>query len=141
LWRTKRPEVTEKVSAAAALGDRSENAEYIYGKKQLREIDSRIRYLTKVLDNLIIVDRIPDDRDCVYFGAWVHLEDQDGKEFVYRIIGADEIDLKLGWISVNSPMARSLLKKRKGDVVIVSRPIGDAEMTVIDVRYEPINLT
>lgn len=132
--------MTRKVSAAAALGDRSENAEYIYGKKQLREIDSRIRYLTKTLDNLIIVDKIPDDRDCIYFGAWVHLEDQNGEEYVYRIIGADEIDLKQGWISVNSPMARSLLKKRAGDEVVVPRPIGDAEMTVVDVRYEPIVL-
>jgi transcription elongation factor GreB len=130
--------VTEKVSAAAALGDRSENAEYIYGKKQLREIDKRIRYLTKVLDNLIIVDRIPDDRDCIYFGAWVHLEDQDGEEHVYRIVGADEIDLTQGWISINSPVARSLLKKRSGDTVIISRPIGAAEMTVVSVRYEPI---
>jgi len=84
------------------------------------------------------VDRIPDDTDCIYFGAWVRLEDQGGDEFIYRIIGANEIDLKLGWISVNSPMARSLLKKRKGDSVIVSRPIGDAEMTIVDVRYEPI---
>jgi transcription elongation factor GreB len=132
--------VTEKVSAAAALGDRSENAEYIYGKKQLREIDSRIRYLTKILDNLIIVDRIPDDLDCIYFGAWVHLKDQEGEEFIYRIIGADEIDLKQGWISVNSPMAKSLLKKRRGDIVTVSRPKGAADMTVIDVRYEPIYL-
>lgn len=84
------------------------------------------------------MDKIPDDRDCVYFGAWVHLEDQNDKEYVYRIIGADEIDLKQGWISINSPMAKSLLKKRKGDEVIVSRPIGDAEMTIVDVRYEPI---
>ena len=137
LWQTKRPEVTKKVSAAAALGDRSENADYIYGKKQLREIDRRIRYLTKTLDNLIIVDKVPDDQDCIYFGAWIHLLDPDDNEFRYRIVGADEFDLKQGWISINSPMARSLLKKRKGDEVIVSRPIGETEMTVVDVQYVP----
>ena len=140
LWQTKRPEVTQKVSAAAALGDRSENAEYIYGKKQLREIDRRIRYLTKILDNLIIVDKKPDDRDTVYFGAWVHLHDQQGEEFIYRIVGADEIDLQQGWISVKSPMAKSLLRKHKGDDVIVQRPIGNTQMTIVNVSYEPIFL-
>ena len=137
LWREKRPEVTQKVSDAAALGDRSENADYIYGKKHLREIDKRIRYLTKRLDNLEIVDRKPDNQEKVFFGAWIKLEDEDGKISQLRIVGADEFDLKKGWISLESPMAKSLLGKNHGDDVIVKRPIGDTEMTIVDVSYEP----
>ncbi len=94
LWREKRPEVTQKVSEAAALGDRSENADYIYGKKQLREIDKRIRYLTKRLDNLEIVDRKPIDQDKIFFGAWLKLKDELGVISHLRIVGADEFDLK-----------------------------------------------
>jgi transcription elongation factor GreB len=138
LWQEKRPEVTARVSAAAALGDRSENADYIYGKKQLREIDRRIRYLTKTLDNLVIVDRTPDDTDCIYFGAWIHLKDEDGNEYIYRIVGADEFDMDLGWISIESPMARSLLRKRKGDKVHIHRPAGEIDMTIINVQYSAI---
>ena len=137
LWREKRPEVTQKVSDAAALGDRSENADYIYGKKHLREIDKRIRYLTKRLDNLEIVDRKPDDQEKVFFGAWLKLEDEGAEVSQLRIVGADEFDLKMGWISLESPMAKSLLGKRKGDDVIVKRPIGDIEMTILDVSYDP----
>ncbi|MBQ61430.1 MAG: transcription elongation factor GreB [Gammaproteobacteria bacterium] len=137
LWREKRPEVTQKVSDAAALGDRSENADYIYGKKHLREIDKRIRYLTKRLDNLEIVDRKPDNQEKVFFGAWIKLEDEDGKISQLRIVGADEFDLKKGWISLESPMAKSLLGKNHGDDVIVKRPIGDTKMTIVDVSYEP----
>jgi len=137
LWRVTRPEVTKKVSEAAALGDRSENADYIYGKKHLREIDKRIRYLTKRLDNLEIVDRKPDDQERVFFGAWIRLEDEAGKESELRIVGADEFDLSRGWISLNSPMAKSLLGKRKGDDVIVDRPIGRVELYIQDVSYEP----
>lgn len=135
LWKNKRPEVTRRVSAAAALGDRSDNADYAEGKKQLREIDRRIRYLSKRLDNLTVVDRIPDDQEVIYFGAWVKLADADGVESIYRIVGSDEFDLKKGWISIDSPMARSLLKKRKGAHLIVSRPIGDTELIVLDVQY------
>lgn len=138
LWREKRPEVTQKVSDAAALGDRSENADYIYGKKQLREIDKRIRYLQKRIDNLEIVDRTPDDTKKVYFGAWVRLENEDGSEQVLRIVGADEFDLKLGWISLESPMARSLLGKKEGDDVVIKRPIGNTEAYIAAVSYEPI---
>ena len=137
LWREKRPEVTQKVSDAAALGDRSENADYIYGKKHLREIDKRIRYLTKRLDNLEIVDRKPDDQEKVFFGAWLKLEDEGAEVSQLRIVGADEFDLKKGWISLESPMAKILLGKRKGDDVIVKRPIGDIEMTILDVSYDP----
>ncbi len=117
LWRVKRPQVTQAVSDAAALGDRSENAEYIYGKKQLREIDRRIRFLQKRLDELIIVDRVPDDRERVYFGAWVELETADGTQRRYRIVGADELDLAQGHISVDSPLAQALLKKKIGDEI------------------------
>jgi len=136
LWKNKRPEVTRKVAAAAALGDRSDNADYTYGKKQLREIDRRIRYLSKRLDHLTVVDRIPDDQEAIYFGAWVKLVDEDDQQSVYRIVGSDEFDLKKGWISIDSPMARSLLRKRKGAHLVVSRPKGDTEMIVLDVRYQ-----
>lgn len=136
LWKEKRPEVTQKVSDAAALGDRSENADYIYGKKQLREIDKRIRYLQKRLDNLEIVDRKPDDQDKIFFGAFLQLEDEDGETVQYRIVGADEFDLKKGWISLDSPMAKSLLGKRVGDDVLIRRPAGDVEMHVLAVSYD-----
>lgn len=137
LWREKRPEVTRRVSEAAALGDRSENADYIYGKKMLREIDKRIRYLTKRLDNLEIVDRKPTDQDKVFFGAWVKLEDELGECSELRIVGADEFDATRGWISLESPMARSLLGKRKGDSAVVHRPKGRGEVFIVDVSYEP----
>lgn len=135
LWKNKRPQVTRRVAAAAALGDRSDNADYTEGKKQLREIDRRIRYLSRRLDNLNVVDRTPDDQDTIYFGAWVKLADEEGKESIYRIVGADEIDLSKGWISIDSPMAKSLLRKRLGDQLVVSRPKGDAEMLVLEVQY------
>lgn len=138
IWKTKRPEVTQKVSAAAALGDRSENADYIYGKRMLREIDKRIRYLTKRLDNLEIVDRKPDNQEKVFFGAWIKLEDEHGEISRLRIVGADEFDMKRGWISLESPMAKSLLGKSKGDDIVVKRPVGDIEMYIMDVSYEPI---
>lgn len=139
LWREKRPDVTQKVSDAAALGDRSENADYIYGKKQLREIDKRIRYLTKRLDNLEIVDRKPDDQERIFFGAWVRLEDEDGEITELRIVGADEFDPGRGWISLESPMARSLIGKYKGDDAVVQRPKGRIEVSVLDVSYEPFD--
>ena len=101
-------------SEAAALGDRSENADYIYGKKRLREIDKRIRYLTKRLDNLVVVDRVPDDQETVYFGAWVRLEDEDGAVSELRIVGSDEFDPKLGWISLESPQTSLLAFSQEG---------------------------
>lgn len=139
LWRVVRPEVTKQVSAAAALGDRSENADYIYGKKRLREIDKRIRYLTKRLDNLEIVDRVPDNQDTVYFGAWVRIEDENGDISVLRIVGADEFDTKLGWISLNSPMAKSLIGKKKGATVFMKLPESTPELYIEDVSYQPFN--
>lgn len=136
LWRVQRPKVTQAVADAAALGDRSENAEYIYGKKQLREIDRRIRFLQKRLDEIVVVDRPPADPTRVYFGAWVRLEDGSGKVFEYRIVGADEIDPAQGWISIDSPLARALLKKTIDDDVSVELPAGRDEYTVVDVRYD-----
>ncbi len=138
LWRVQRPQVTQAVSEAAAQGDRSENAEYIYGKKQLREIDRRIRFLTKRLEVLVVVDRTPADTDRVFFGAWVRLESDQGEESVYRIVGADEIDPEHGLISINSPLARALLKKCLDAVVPVESPQGCTEYTVIEISYREI---
>lgn len=135
---TFRPEVTKALAEAAAEGDRSENAEYIYRKKQLREIDRRIRYLVKRLEVVKAVDQKPADQSRVFFGAWVELEDMDsGKIERYRLVGADEIDIDRGWISIDSPMAKALLKKQEGDEVIVSRPKGEACYEVSQVSYEP----
>lgn len=137
LWRVKRPQVTQAVSEAAALGDRSENAEYIYGKKQLREIDRRVRFLRKRLEVLQVVDRHPDDPSRVFFGAWVRLEDAGGIEHVYRIVGPDEFEPAKGWISIDSPMARALLRKTTDDEVSVEGPGGTAHYLVLEVAYEP----
>ena len=132
-----RPVVVKTVAWAAGNGDRSENADYIYGKKRLREIDKRIRYLTKRLDNLEIVDRLPDDQDKVYFGAWVRLENEDGELSELRIVGSDEFDPKLGWISLESPMAKSLLGKAKETSIFVNLPDGQTEFYIVDVSYTP----
>ncbi len=135
LWRVQRPCVTQAVSEAAAQGDRSENAEYIYGKKQLREIDRRIRFLTKRLEVLIVVDRLPGDSRRIFFGAWVRLLSAQGEQCVYRIVGPDEIDPPQGLISINSPLARALLKKTIDDDVAVRSPQGRMVYTVVDVNY------
>lgn len=137
LWRVKRPQVTQAVADAAALGDRSENAEYIYGKKQLREIDRRVRFLRKRLERLVVVDRVPDDTRRIYFGAWVRLEDEDGNTVDYRLVGPDESDATTGLISIDSPLARALLKKSAGDEVMVNSPQGDRTFWVVGVQYEP----
>lgn len=138
LWKVRRPEVTQAVREAAALGDRSENAEYIYGKKQLREIDRRVRFLSKRLDELTVVDRLPDDRNRVFFGAWVTIEDDDGQEQQYRLVGADEFDLTKGYLSINSPMARALIGKHLDDEVSVRTPEGFKTVVITDIRYEPV---
>ncbi len=137
LWKTKRPEVTAALSAAAAEGDRSENAEYIYRKKQLREIDSRIHFLKGRLEDLVVVDAVPSDPGRVFFGAWVQLEDEDGGLSEFRIVGPDEFDPERGYISMDSPMARALMKKAEGDEVVVKRPKGDAAYTIVAVSYRP----
>jgi transcription elongation factor GreB len=120
LWKKKRPEVTRILSEAAAEGDRSENAEYIYRKKELREIDARVRFLRKRLENMTIVDRIPTETDKVFFGAWVTIEDNDGAEMTYRIVGPDEFDPKLNYISMDSPMGKALLGKLLDDEISIS---------------------
>jgi len=135
LWKIKRPRVTQAVAEAAAMGDRSENAEYIYGKKQLRQIDSRMRFLTRRLSELIVVDRIPDDTSKIFFGAWVEIEDTDGNAYRYRIVGPDEIDPDKNFISIDSPMAKALLRRTEGDEVVVSRPNGTTAFVVTSVHY------
>jgi transcription elongation factor GreB len=135
LWK-RRSGVTKALTAAAAEGDRSENAEYIYRKKELREIDRRIRYLQKRLPDLTVVSEPPSDPTCVFFGAWITLEDDDGQQVTYRIVGADEISPDKGWISMDSPMARALMKKTLDDEVQVETPAGMASYTVIEVSYQ-----
>jgi transcription elongation factor GreB len=138
--RTKqRPKIVQDVADAAAQGDRSENAEYIYGKKKLREIDRRIHYLTKRLETATVVgpaDREGNANDRVFFGATVGVEDEDGNEVVYQIVGADEIDLALKRISYRSPLGRALLKRKIGETVVFQRPNGEAELTILSIRYE-----
>ena len=136
LWKEKRPEVTRKVSEAAAQGDRSENAEYIYGKKQLREIDARVRFLSKRLDELTVVSRPPGESDRVFFGAWVTLENEDGECFRYRLVGPDEFDAKPGYISIDSPMARALLKKRVDDEIAIDQGEETNTYFVTGIEYE-----
>ena len=135
LWKEKRPEVTAKVSEAAALGDRSENAEYIYGKKQLREIDRRIRYLSKRLDDAQVIDRLPSERNKVFFGAWVTVLDGAGQASRLRLVGADEAGSQPGYISIDAPMARALLGKQVGDEVVVRGPEGEAHWEVDAIEY------
>ncbi len=134
LW-VKRRAVTVALSAAAAEGDRSENAEYIYRKKQLAEIDRRIRYLQKRLDELVVVDKPPTNQRQVFFGAWVELEDEGGECVTYRIVGPDEFDVEKGWISMDSPVARALMKKSLDDEVSVRRPVGHVRYIVTGIRY------
>ncbi|MEM1412108.1 MAG: transcription elongation factor GreB [Pseudomonadota bacterium] len=136
LWKVERPEVVKALSAAAAEGDRSENAEYSYRKKQLGGIDRRVRYLSKRLDQVQVVDRVPDDRDVVRFGAWVLLLDEENLETEYRIVGADETNAQRGWVSVDAPVARALLGKRVGDEIAVRLPEGNVHFEVASVCYE-----
>lgn len=138
LWKEERPRVTQGVSDAAAEGDRSENAEYIYGKKRLREIDRRLRFLTKRLDDLTVVESPPDRTGKIFFGAWVRLENEEGEELIYRIVGPDEFDPAKGFISIDSPMGKALLGRSEGDEVHVRRPAGEAVFTVLDVSYQSL---
>ena len=136
LWRVQRPEVVRALAAAAAEGDRSENAEYTYRKKQLAGIDRRVRYLGKRLPTLKVVEQAPSDPDAVFFGAWVELERIDTGELSrYRIVGPDETDATTGWISIDSPLARALLKKRVDDEVEAQLPGGPARFAVVAVEY------
>ncbi|MBZ5486562.1 transcription elongation factor GreB [Halomonas aquamarina] len=135
LSRVKRPALSTKVGEAAALGDRSENADYTYNKKELNRVIARIRYLTKRLDELQVVDRLPTDTDKVFFGAYVSLEDDDGKALDIRIVGHDEIDTQKRWISIDAPMAKALLGKAVDDEVTVLTPSGETFYTVTAIRY------
>ncbi|MFZ9708708.1 MAG: transcription elongation factor GreB [Steroidobacteraceae bacterium] len=135
LWRIERPEVTRAVSEAAAQGDRSENAEYTYGKRRLREIDRRVRFLRKRLEGMVVVDQPPADRDRVFFGAWVTLEDESGTESRHRIVGPDEFDLAPGYVSMDAPLARALLGKHLDDEVIVETPSGARHLVIVAIDY------
>ncbi|HEX4354159.1 MAG TPA: transcription elongation factor GreB [Polyangiales bacterium] len=130
-----RPKVVQEVADAAAQGDRSENAEYKYGKQRLREIDRRMRFLTKRLEAASIVTPQANANGRIFFGAWVSVEDEDGAQSEYRIVGEDEIDLRKKCISWRSPLGRALLKKEEGDIVKVQRPTGDVELTIVAIRY------
>lgn len=136
LWREERPKVTQAVSDAAALGDRSENAEYIYGKRRLREIDRRVRFLSKRLEVLQIVDYHPSQEEKVFFGAWVELENDDGESKQYRIVGCDEFDPAKQWISIDSPVARALIGKEVDDEIQVITPLGKVIHYINKIWYE-----
>ena len=138
LWKEERPRVTQAVSDAAALGDRSENAEYIYGKRRLREIDRRVRFLTKRLEVLQIVDYHPKQEQKVFFGAWVELEEENGEIKQYRLVGSDEFDPVKNWISIDSPVARALIGKEVDDEVKVGTPSGRVTLYINQIWYEKV---
>jgi len=135
LWK-RRIGVTRALTAAAAEGDRSENAEYIYRKKELREIDRRIRYLQKRLPDLKVIREPPTDTNKVFFGAWATLEDTAGHQVTYRIVGADELDPGKGWISIDSPMAAALLGKQLDDEISFEAPAGWVSYCLLGIRYQ-----
>jgi transcription elongation factor GreB len=136
LWKEERPLITKSVSEAAAQGDRSENAEYIYGKRRLREIDRRVRFLVKRTEDLTIVYYDAQQEGKVFFGAWVTLINEDDNEVTYRVVGPDEWDVKKGEISINSPMARALIGKIVDDEVVVQTPEGERVFDVIKIWYK-----
>ena len=136
LWRNERPQVTAEVQAAAAQGDRAENAEYIYGKRRLRQIDSRSRFLTKRLEELEVVRAPVADDGRAYFGSWVTVEDPEGNEARFRLVGPDESDVEHGLISVDSPIGRSLLGRREDDEVTIRRPKGDITYLIVAIESD-----
>ncbi|MEO8002438.1 MAG: transcription elongation factor GreB [Arenimonas sp.] len=139
LWKEKRPEVVRALSAAAAEGDRSENAEYTYRKKQLGEIDRRVRYLSKRLEVLKVIENAPSDPQAIFFGAWFEIEQAETRETSrYRIVGPDETDAKLGWISIDSPLARAALKKRSDDEFEAQLPGGLTKFYILRVEYSEL---
>jgi transcription elongation factor GreB len=135
LWRTQRPAVTKAVAEAAAQGDRSENAEYIYGKRQLAAIDRRIRFLRKRLEGIRIVDQQPSDMSKVYFGAWFTLEEAGAERHEYRLVGPDEISFGHGYISMDSPLGRVVMGKSLGTEITVRTPEGERHYEIVSVRY------
>jgi transcription elongation factor GreB len=141
LWRGERPRVTQAVAAAAAQGDRSENAEYTYGKKRLREIDRRVRFLRRRLEGMVIVDQPPSDPTRVFFGAWVLLEADDGAQSRYRIVGPDEFDMAPGYISMDSPLGAALLRRRLDEQIAVATPAGERTYLIVSIEYERLTTT
>ncbi len=137
LWKVERPQVTQVVHEAAKNGDRSENGDYIYGKRRLREIDSRVRFLSKRLDDLTIVDRIPDDTSKVFFGAYVTVENDEGEESCYQIVGPDEFDVLAGKLSMDSPLARLLLGRHLDDEVVLRTPEKTENFYITEIEYKP----
>ncbi|CEO37842.1 transcription elongation factor GreB [Photobacterium kishitanii] len=135
LWREERPEVTKKVTWAASLGDRSENADYQYNKKRLREIDRRVRFLRKRLEAVKVIDYSPQQAGKVFFGAWVDIENDAGEQKTFRIVGPDEIYGRNDYISIDSPMARALLSKQVDDEAIVTTPLGKKMWFINNIRY------
>jgi len=137
LWSVERPKLAREVGEAAAQGDRSENAEYIYGKRRLREIDSRLEFLSQRLRELRVIEPEDQGDGVVRFGAWVRLADEGGGSVEYQIVGPDEFDVEAGRISMDSPIGKALLGKRRGDEVLVRRPKGDARFEITGVCYRP----
>ena len=136
LWHEERPRVTQAVSEAAAQGDRSENAEYTYGKRRLREIDRRVRHLRRRLEGMVIVDQPPADAARVFFGAWVVLEADDGSRARYRIVGPDEFDMAPGYISMDAPLGRALMRRALDEEVTVEAPAGRVVYLIVAIDYE-----
>jgi transcription elongation factor GreB len=136
LWREERPRVTQAVAAAAAQGDRSENAEYTYGKRRLREIDRRVRFLRRRLEDMVIVTQPPADARRVFFGAWVQLQAADGVRTRYRIVGPDEFDMAPDYISMDSPLGRALLRRALDEEVSVATPGGERAFVIVAIEYE-----
>jgi transcription elongation factor GreB len=136
LWREERPRVTQAVAAAAAQGDRSENAEYTYGKRRLREIDRRVRFLRRRLEGMVVVDQSPADPGRVFFGAWVELEAEDGACARYRIVGPDEFDMAPGYLSMDSPLGKALLRRRTNEEVTVETPAGPRIYVIVSIEYQ-----
>ncbi|HUO95504.1 MAG TPA: transcription elongation factor GreB [Steroidobacteraceae bacterium] len=136
LWRVERPQVTQAVAEAAAQGDRSENAEYTYGKKRLREIDRRVRFLRKRLDGIVIVEQPPSDPARVFFGAWVELEDEAGAIRTHRIVGPDEFDMDARYVSMDAPLGRALLGRRLDEEIAIELPSGRQRLTIVAIRYQ-----
>ena len=135
IWTVQRPRIVAEVEAAAALGDRSENAEYIYGKRKLRELDRRLRFLSERMDALTVLEPVPHPSGRAFFGAWVTVEQEDGEPRTFRLVGPDEFDVAQGRLSVDSPLGRALLGRGEGDLVLVQRPSGPSEVTVLSVSW------
>jgi transcription elongation factor GreB len=139
LVETERPEVVRTVSWAAKNGDRSENGDYLYGKKRLREIDRRVRFLIKRLEAAEVVDAAGRDSDQIFFGSTIRIKTKEGEERTVTIVGVDETDSPRNRISWISPVAKALIKAREGDMVMLKTPGGVEELEILDVRYDPID--